>query len=216
MRFDASAASLVEEALRQRAAASGFPAPDVLPVGHCSWTQCLLWDERRRRFRDRAVVAGGMYHSVLIEGGGQVLTCGNALLDGGRPGLLGHGELIQRLATPTPIPALAAVRIRSVAAAEYHSVAVSDGGAAYTWGYGGLGRLGHGDDLDRHTPCEVLGVGGSESIRTAAAGNCTHCGERLGSRLLVWIRRQRPVGPRQSCVGSCGRGRGSVWREQPW
>lgn len=145
----------IEEALRLRAHAGGQPVPSSLPEGEVSWTQKLCWDERRRRFGERSVVAGGMYHSVFIEGDGGVLSCGNATLDGGRPGLLGHGELVERLEVPTPIPALLGVGIRTVACAEYHTIAVSEGGIAFSWGYGGLGRLGHGDEENQMSPKEM-------------------------------------------------------------
>ena len=56
----------IEEALRLRAHAGGQPVPSSLPEGEVSWTQKLCWDERRRRFGGRSVVAGGMYHSVFL------------------------------------------------------------------------------------------------------------------------------------------------------
>ena len=40
-----------------------------------------------------------------------------------RSGLLGHGQAVERLVTPQPVPSLAHIQIRTVAAAEYHSVA---------------------------------------------------------------------------------------------
>lgn len=77
--------SAVEEALRLRAHASAHTVPHVLPEGWSSWTQMLCWEERRHRFVEPPIAAGGMYHSLLIEGGGRLLTCGSATLDGGRP-----------------------------------------------------------------------------------------------------------------------------------
>ena len=165
----------MEEALRQRAASAGYPLPDSLPDGEHSWTQKLCWDERRRRFGERAVVAGGMYHSVFIEGDGTLLTCGSATLDGGRPGLLGHGTSVEVIETPRAVPGLLGVRVRTIAAAEYHSLAVSEEGVGYSWGYGGLGRLGHGDETDVHSPRQVaypFGVtaGSSAAVVASAAG----------------------------------------------
>ena len=176
----AASRSPVEQALRLRAAAAGNVLPDSLPEGESSWTQRLCWDERRLRYGERAVVASGMYHSVFVEGDGQLLTCGNARLDGGRPGLLGHGEATERLEVPRPVAALASVRVRTVAAAEYHSLAISECGAAFSWGYGGLGRLGHGDTHDQYTPREILlpraarhGAPPSRvRLCAAAAGSC--------------------------------------------
>ena len=176
----------VEEALRLRAAAAGLRVPETLPEGETSWTQKLCWDERRRRFGRPSVVAGGMYHSLILDASGRLLSCGNATLDGGRPGLLGHGAAVEHLDVPRPVPSLLHMRIRTLAAAEFHSLALSESGAAYSWGYGALGRLGHGDEADRHAPCRLQTPGGppptahdgapsaaAEAFFTAAsAGSC--------------------------------------------
>ncbi len=168
-----SSASPVEEALRVRASAAGVALPDTLPEGETSWVQKLCWDERRRRFGLPSVVAGGMYHSLIVDAAGRLLTCGDATLDGGRPGLLGHGAHVVRLDSPRPIPSLLHVRIRTLAAAEYHSVALSESGEAYSWGYGALGRLGHADEADRLEPTHIDAAAlGGEFITAASAGHC--------------------------------------------
>ena len=38
-------------------------------------------------------------------------------------------------------------RVVAVSAGEYHSIAITAGGAFLTWGEGGAGCLGHGEDL---------------------------------------------------------------------
>ncbi len=43
-----------------------------------------------------------------------------------------------------------------VAVGGKHSVAVTEDGAVYSWGYGEFGRLGHNDTLPRLLPTRVL------------------------------------------------------------
>ena len=65
-----------------------------------------------------------MSHSLFISPEGTLLSCGTEWdVDGNpTPGLLGHGELAEEelpansIHVPTPLPGLASVRIRSVAA----------------------------------------------------------------------------------------------------
>ena len=70
------------------------------------------------------------------------------------------------------IEALAGVRIWAVAAGGCHCLAVSDAGALYSWGYGGDGRLGHGDEQCQLTPRRVEEL---TNVRvTAVAAGCGH------------------------------------------
>ena len=47
----------------------------------------------------------------------------------------------------------------AAAAGRSHSAAVTEDGALWTWGYGGNGQLGHGDEEDHLVPTLVLGAG---------------------------------------------------------
>ncbi|MQL74597.1 hypothetical protein Taro_006979 [Colocasia esculenta] len=87
---------------------------------------------------------------------------------------LGTGNAhIQKL--PCKVDALQGSYIKTSAAAKFHSVAVSDRGELYTWGFGRGGRLGH-PDFDIHsgqaaviTPRQVtLGLG-SRHVKSIAA-----------------------------------------------
>lgn len=57
---------------------------------------------------------------------------------------LGTGSTENR-ATPSRLDAFGGEAIVAVAAAKYHSAAVSGGGQLFTWGWGHGGRLGHAD-----------------------------------------------------------------------
>ncbi len=48
--------------------------------------------------------------------------------------------------TPTPLPSMAGIRIRSVSAGDGFGAAVSAAGTLYTWGEGDQGSLGHDDE----------------------------------------------------------------------
>ena len=46
--------------------------------------------------------------------------------------------------TPIEVVACRGLSVVSLAAGEFHSVALTDAGLVYTWGAGGEGQLGHG------------------------------------------------------------------------
>ena len=81
------AQSVVEQALRLRAAAAGHAVPEALG-GEASWVQLLLWEERRRAAHRPQAVAAGENHTVFVDRSGAVLTCG--IEQWYTPGLLGH------------------------------------------------------------------------------------------------------------------------------
>ena len=59
-----------------------------------------------------------------------------------------------------------------------HNLAITASGALYTWGYGGHGQLGHGDQLIQYLPKRIEGLqgvccvaaGGAHSIAIAKDG----------------------------------------------
>jgi len=69
-------------------------------------------------------------------------------------GQLDHGNS-QRPHTLQLIEALKGVRVRAVAAGEDHSLVLSVGGDAYSFGLGGFGQLGHGDDRSQPLPKRI-------------------------------------------------------------
>lgn len=62
----------------------------------------------------------------------------------GEHGRLGLGDTSRRI-VPTPVPpsSFAHAKVTMTDRGGKHSVAVTDGGALYAWGYGEYGRLGH-------------------------------------------------------------------------
>ena len=80
----------------------------------------------------------------------------------GNYGRLGHGDTKGHL-MPRRVEALAAERMVRVAAGMQHSLAVTDTGVLWAWGYGGRGQLGHGDQQPEDEPVprrvEALQIG---------------------------------------------------------
>ncbi|CAI5986500.1 unnamed protein product [Closterium sp. NIES-64] len=108
--------------------------------------------------------------------------------DGGR---LGLGNEIS-LFSPTLNPDFPqGTAVRSAAAGGLHSLAVSERGELFTWGYGGFGALGHGEFTRRDVPCHVEPSDWLEErveIKVAAAGGSHTLGLSTGGRIYAWGR----------------------------
>jgi len=128
-------------------------------------------------------VAAGDLHSLFLCGG-RVWSCG-----GGWQGPLGHGDEASH-ACPRPIAGpLATLRVFHIAAGGAHSLAVTEGGALWSWGWGRHGQLGLGDTASRLSPCRVhapptvqVAAGRAHSLLLAADGSvhafgCTTAGQ---------------------------------------
>ncbi|CAJ0919726.1 unnamed protein product, partial [Ranitomeya imitator] len=81
-------------------------------------------------------MALGNEHVVLLTCDGKVLTWG-----AGRHGLLGHGD-VEDVSAPRLVEALHGVTMSEVAAGGWHTVAVSESGDLYCWGWNESGQLG--------------------------------------------------------------------------
>ena len=127
----------MEQALRLRAAEAGRVVPEALLAGE-TWVQLLLQYEMCGPLQ-LPTVAGGWLHTLFVDAERQLLSCGGGDPDFS-PAVVGHGEGVEQVAVPTPIPALQDVRISTVAASKYISLAVSEAGRLYSWGAGWLGH----------------------------------------------------------------------------
>ena len=178
--------------------------------------RCDLWDvglETATRSPPAPGTAGGIRHSVFIDGEGRLSSCGSAATEGEGgeeeeekfSGLLGHGEGVTRLNTPTRHPStLGDERAVSVSAGRNHSLALTAGGAVWSWGDGDYGQLGHGDTQRQLLPKKIeafagqrvvaVSAGSSQSIAITADGavftwgkgedGCLGHGEDLSNQLL--------------------------------
>lgn len=83
-------------------------------------------------------IAAGYNHSMVLTDSGRLYSWGT-----GDCGQLGHGPQLKRCMKPTLIASASGERFVTIAASENHSVALTDDGRVYTWGYNRWKQLGH-------------------------------------------------------------------------
>mmetsp|Transcript_32124 Transcript_32124/g.125332 ORF Transcript_32124/g.125332 Transcript_32124/m.125332 type:complete len:349 (-) Transcript_32124:1618-2664(-) len=77
--------------------------------------------------------------------------------------------------------------VKEVVAGDYHSCAVTQSGAVFTWGIGREGQLGHGEKSDQAIPKKVDGLDGVEVEQVCCGGG--HSGAISSSgELYLWGR----------------------------
>ena len=98
-----------------------------------------------------AMIAARGDHFGIVTTKGELLMCGH-----GDHGRLGHGGGAD-ISTPTLIDRamFGNRKIRFVACGRFFTVALPDCGVVFTFGFGGHGQLGHGDDQHRWVPTEI-------------------------------------------------------------
>ncbi|XP_021355161.1 uncharacterized protein LOC110451456 [Mizuhopecten yessoensis] len=129
----------------------------------------------------------GAGFSIFASDNGIILTCGD-----GTKGCLGHGDWTSTY-RPRLIESLLSVDVISVACGPKHVVVVGSDGEIFSWGCGGDGRLGLGNEDNQCQPTEVnivepvvvrevrCGVDGT-MFRTDVGGVFA-CGSNLDNKL---------------------------------
>ena len=183
-------ASLAKEGIRLWGQERGYELP-AQPEGESCAVQWLCFAALLRESNPPARAAACWRHSVFIDGEGRLSSCGNEAVF---PGLLGHGEGVTQLNTPTRLPSpLGGERAVSVAAGTAHSLALTANGAVWSWGSGGDGQLGHGDEQDQLLPKKVeafaaqrvlaVSAGCDNSLALTADGSLWSWGHGGGGKL---------------------------------
>ena len=108
-------------------------------------------------------VAAGEEFSAALTAGGEVYLWGR-----NARGQIGDGTTDQRV-DPTRVAALGTDTVQ-LALGNHHALALKQGGAVFSWGAGGWGRLGLGDTDNRLSPTEVTGLG-TDNAYIAAQGS---------------------------------------------
>jgi alpha-tubulin suppressor-like RCC1 family protein len=121
-------------------------------------------------------MAAGGRHSQFVDGAGRLLACGKGAA-------AGHGDAEETIFLPTPVFAMAGVRMRSVAAGYHHSLALSMDGRVYSWGANKSGHLGHGERLARPSPTLVEGL---EGVRGFDAGVAHSLAVTQSGIVFIW------------------------------
>ena len=78
---------------------------------------------------------------------------------------------VTRSEVPPPPTQPGAARIVRINAGQWHSCAITEAGALFTWGVGFQGRLGHGDKEPCLYPCQVLGALDGKRVVDVACGS---------------------------------------------
>lgn len=114
--------------------------------------------------------AAGAHHSLAVTGRGTVYSFGL-----GHTGQLGHGDenfqMITYQLTPKLIASLQGVKIVSAAAGFFNSLLIADDGRVFSFGSGGNGKLGHGDQANQLVPKQIGALGFQKVVRVSA-GPC--------------------------------------------
>lgn len=178
--------SVVERALRLRAPW----VPRTLPPGQKTWSQALLWAERRRRALEPGTLAIGLFHTCCVRPDGTVVTVGAGLSrdqlrrecltldmrsvsESDLGAIVGVDESTSASAfitasVPRRLSGLDTVRITAVSARWLHTLALSDDGAVFSFGRGEFGRLGHGNGRDVRSPQRIDALRHVRAVDVAA------------------------------------------------
>ena len=125
-----------------------------------------------------AVSAGGE-HSLAITADGVVWSWGF-----GVDSQLGHGDMQNQL-LPKKVEAFAEQRVNAVSAGTGHSLAITADGAVWSWGRGGIGRLGHGDEHSQLLPKKIEALAG-QRIAAVSAGVRHSLALTADSAVFTW------------------------------
>ena len=188
-------ASLAREGIRLRAQERGYELP-ALPEDESCAVRWLCLSALLRESNPPARAAAGQYHSVFIDGEGRLSSCGTAPSYSPMApshdhtpyalGLLGHGEGVTRLNTPTRLPStLGAERAVSVSAGDAHSLALTADGNVWSWGRGGWGQLGHADGQSQLLPKKIEALAGQRVI-AVSAGRAHSLALTAGGAVWSW------------------------------
>jgi len=183
----------VETELRRRATARGLCLVSSLPTGALSWVPYLLKSVPRGALGREAPLAVAEQFSLFLDVEGRLLTCVSENTGEAGQLLLGHAvdpdadpDEPRSIVPPTLVPSMQDIRIVSVAAGDWHCLALSREGEVYSWGDGFFGSLGHADGGERSVPSRIESLSRIESI---AAGPCwKSAAVDEDGRLFTWGR----------------------------
>eukprot|EP00742_Colponemidia_sp_Colp-10_P008629 GILJ01009358.1.p1 GENE.GILJ01009358.1~~GILJ01009358.1.p1 ORF type:complete len:377 (-),score=32.54 GILJ01009358.1:488-1618(-) len=130
-------------------------------LGLSDRTQRLL-PTRINTVTARKVVCGWTHQFVLTDDG-SMLTCGRNNF-----GQLGIATVDDSCCDLLPVPFEAVVT--DIAGGSMSSVALTDGGLVYSWGWNEHGNLGHADTIDRSTPTLIQALNRLRVSQITAAG----------------------------------------------
>ena len=96
-------------------------------------------------------ISCGALHTAVVTDDGKVYTWGD-----GRMGQLGHlQEGFSNQPVPTMVAALQTETVRYIASGQNHSIALTESGEVYSWGWAKYGQLGLGTRTNQRYPVQV-------------------------------------------------------------
>lgn len=132
---------------------------EKFPHGHIPPTCITSFDSRAPR-----TVSCGYFHSVIVDGLGDLWSCGTA-----QHGAHGHEEERDELLVPQLLASVSGRDFRQVACGSYHTVALTATGELWVWGLNNYGQLGLSDRTNRSKPT-LLPYSNGYSIRKICCG----------------------------------------------
>jgi alpha-tubulin suppressor-like RCC1 family protein len=124
-------------------------------------------------------VAAGWFHSAVVTAQGDLYTWGCGL--DGRLGLGAEQDQV----SPQYVFSLRDNPVASVAAGGFHTLALTEAGHVFSFGYGGNGRLGHGDRGNRALPDWIEALA-SETVAQVVAGANHSLAVTANGKLYSW------------------------------
>lgn len=129
----------------------------------------------------------GYEHFMLLTDIGAVYTWGN-----GRRLQLGHGD-IRNIDIPTQVEALAGIKVIKISSGGWHSLALSEFGDLYAWGWNDIGQLGikeNNGSCESYSEPTLVELFDSDGIEVTMNVIDIACGSRHSAILLedksVW------------------------------
>jgi alpha-tubulin suppressor-like RCC1 family protein len=166
---------------------------DLLSCGLGENGQLGRGDEENYGLLEEALIEGvvsasaGHWHSAAITREGHLYTWG--LNKHSQLGLIFPDDEIAANRKHTSLPrrvfALGESKVKEVSCGGFHTIALTEDGSVYTWGYGRDGRLGHGDEEDEALPKRVMKLSGYPII-SVHAGIDTSVAISSDGRLWMW------------------------------
>ena len=132
-------------------------------------------------------IAAGGYHSVALKNDGTVWIWGR-----NAEGQLGDGTETNR---NTPVQVKSAdgsdhiAGVKDIAAGQYHTLALTNDGEVWAWGYNTSGQLGDGTNTNKNMPVQVKGTGSEEhltDVKEIAAGRDFSLVLKNGGTVWTW------------------------------
>ena len=130
-----------------------------------------------------AQVACGRQHTLILGVSGAIYSCGRGSL--GQLGLGGSDDALTPQRVELTAACCAMPRGVLLTAGLFHSMAIGEGGALYTWGSGTNGRLGHGDAVLQRRPRLVTALLEMQVVHASAGSGHSVAVSTCGA-LFTW------------------------------